>query len=60
MIEGVFVSKTVTSVQIKVHETYVKPLKPRKASLSVKESDDEESEEETEIKTLNISDIEEH
>ena len=29
IIEGVFISKTVTSLQIKVHECYVKPLKPR-------------------------------
>ena len=28
IIEGIFISKTVTSLQIKVHECYVKPLKP--------------------------------
>ena len=29
IIEGIFISKTVTSLQIKVNECYVKPLKPR-------------------------------
>ena len=29
VIEGIFMSKTVVSLQIKVHECYVKPLKPR-------------------------------
>ena len=29
IIEGIFISKTVTSLQIKVHGCYVKPLKPR-------------------------------
>ena len=31
IIEGIFISKTVTSLQIKVHECYVKPLKPRES-----------------------------
>ena len=34
IVEGIFMSKTVTSLQIKVHECYVKPLKPRKSLLS--------------------------
>ena len=41
IIEGIFISKTVTSLQIKVHECYVKPLKPREALLTI---DDEENE----------------
>ena len=41
IIEGIFISKTVTSLQIKVHECYVKPLKPREALLTI---DEEESE----------------
>ena len=41
IIEGIFISKNVTSLQIKVHECYVKPLKPREALLTV---DEEESE----------------
>ena len=39
--EGIFISKTVTSLQIKVHECYVKPLKPRETLLTI---DEEESE----------------
>ena len=38
IIEGIFISKTVTSLQIKVHEVYVKPLKPREALLTIKNS----------------------
>ena len=34
IVEGIFMSKTVTSLQIKVHECYVKPLEPRKSLLS--------------------------
>ena len=34
IIDGVFISKTVTSLQIKVHECYVKPLKPREPLLT--------------------------
>lgn len=55
--EGIFTNKTVTSLPIKVHEVFIKPLKPREALLSIKESDDEG--EESDIKELNISDIEE-
>ena len=40
IIEGIFISKTVTSLQIKVHECYVKPLKPRESLLSIKEEDE--------------------
>ena len=39
IIEGIFISKTVTSSQIKVHECYVKPLKPREALLTIEEED---------------------
>ena len=41
IVEGLFISKTVTSLQIKVHECYVKPLKPRESLLT---TNDEESE----------------
>ena len=41
IMEGIFISKTVTSLQIKVHECYVKPLKPRETLLTI---DEEESE----------------
>jgi len=36
IIEGVYMSKTITSLQIKVHECYVKPLKPRESLLTIK------------------------
>ena len=46
IIEGIFISKTVTSLQIKVHECYVKPLKPREALLKIdEEEEDSEGEE---------------
>ena len=63
IIEGIFISKTVTSLQIKVYECYVKPLKPRESLLII---DEEEEEEEREgeyakdgIEDLVISDKEE-
>ena len=51
IIEGIFISKTVIALQIKVHECYVKPLKPRESLLTIEEEDeekDEESEDENE------------
>ena len=45
IIEGIFISRTVTTLQIKVHECYVKPLKPRESLLTI---DEEEEEEESE------------
>ena len=47
IIEGIFISKTVTSLQIKVHECYIKPLKPRVSLLTIEE-ENEESERESE------------
>ena len=46
IIEGIFISKTVTSLQIKVHECYVKPLKPRESSLTIEEEEEESEGEE--------------
>ena len=43
IIEGVFISKTGTSLQIKVHECYVKPLKPRESLLTIEEEDEDQS-----------------
>ena len=43
IIESIFLSKTIVSLQIKVHEVYVKPLKPRESILSIKGSDDTKS-----------------
>ena len=45
IIEGIFISKTVTSLQIKVHECYVKPLKPRESLLTIDEEEEEEDSE---------------
>ena len=56
IIEGIFISKTVTSLQIKVHECYVKPLKPRESLLTIKEEDEERDQSESE--ELVISDEE--
>ena len=56
IIEGIFISKTVTSLQIKVHECYVKPLKPRESLLTIEE---EEEESEQVVEDLVISDKEE-
>lgn len=39
IIESIFLSKTIVSLQIKVHEVYVKPLKPQQ----IKDSDDTKS-----------------
>ena len=66
IIEGIFMIKTVTSLQVKVREVYIKPLKPREALLTIKESDsDDESDtekgeqsEDDESKDVIISDIE--
>ena len=41
IIEGIFISKTVTSLQIKVHQCYVKPLKPRESLLTIEEEEEE-------------------
>ena len=41
IVEGIFISKTVTSLQIKVHEFFVKPLKPRESLLTIEEEESE-------------------
>ena len=56
IIEGIFISKTVTSLQIKVHECYVKPLKPKESLLAIEEEDEER--EQCEIEEDNESDTE--
>ena len=67
VIEGLFISKTVTSLQIKVYECQIKQLKPRESLLQIDDSSDEDSEaseadesnDEELIKKLVISDNEE-
>ncbi|CAH3150045.1 unnamed protein product, partial [Porites evermanni] len=54
IIEGIFISNTVTSLQIKVHECYIKPLKPRESLLTI----EEESEGEEIAEDLILSDEE--
>ena len=59
IIEGIFISKTVTSLQIKVHECFVKPLKPRESLLTIEEEEEEEDDSEQVVEDLVISDKEE-
>ena len=55
IIEGIFISKTVTSLQIKVHECCVKPLKPREALLKIEE-EEEDSDSDSDSKGEEITD----
>ena len=58
IIEGIFISKTVTSLQIKVHECYVKQLKPRQSLLTIQESDNEsDSGDESDTETVEQSEV---
>ena len=60
IIEGIFIGKTVTSLQIKVHECYVKPLKPRGSLLTIEEEDEHSEsdiEENNESEDDNIEDL---
>ena len=59
IIEGIFISKTLTSLQIKVHECYVKPLKPKESLLAIEEEDEDEEITEQVLEDLFISDKEE-
>lgn len=56
IIESVLIRKTAVSIQIKVHEVYVKPLNPREAISSIKDSDDDDDEVE---ENQDILDVEE-
>ena len=63
IIEGIFISKTVTSLQIKVHECYVKELEPRKSLLKIDEKSSDSDTEETIdqlVEDLILSDKEEN
>ena len=57
IIEGIYISKTVTSLQIKVHECYVKPLKPRESLLTINESDEERSEQSDTVRLVLLSKV---
>ena len=56
IIEGIFISKTVVSFQIKVHECYVKQLKRRQSLLKINESDNE-SDDESDTETVEQSEV---
>ena len=43
--ESIYLAKNIISLQIKAHEVYIKPLKPRESILEIKESDDESDDE---------------
>ena len=58
IIEGIFINKNVTSLQIKVHECYVKKLEPRKSLLKVdNDEDDNDENEDEEITNLVVEDL---
>ena len=42
--ESIYLGRKIVSLQIKAHEVYIKPLKPRESILKIKESDDDEDE----------------
>ena len=42
IIESIYLAKNIISLQIKAHEVYIKPLKPRESILEIKESDNAE------------------
>ena len=46
--ESSYLARNIISLQIKAHEAYIKPLKPRESILEIKESDDEEEDFESE------------
>ena len=51
--ESIYLARNIISLQIKVHEVYIKLLKPRESILEIKESDDEDDyESENEDKPL--------
>ena len=58
IIEGIFISKTVTSLQIKVHECYIKPLKPRESLLTIEEESEGEEINDQVVEDLILSDEE--
>ena len=57
IIEGIFISKTVTSLQIKVHECYIKDLEPRKSLIKIDDIKDEDEDEDEDINDLIVEDL---
>ena len=58
IIEGIFISNNVTSLQIKVHECYIKPLKPRESLLTIEEESEGEEMPDQVVEDLLLSDEE--
>ena len=56
IIEGIFISKTVVSLQIKVDECYVKQLKPQQSLRKINESGNE-SNDESDTETVEQSEV---
>ena len=59
IIEGIFISKTVTSLQIKVHECYIKELKPRGSLFTIEEESEASEASEVRKEELKVSESEE-
>ena len=57
IIEGIFISKTITSLQIKVHECYVKELEPRKSLLKIDEKSSDSDSDSEEIIDQVVEDL---
>ena len=56
--ESIYLAKNIISLQIKAHEVYIKPLKPRESILEIKESDDEDDyESENEVKLFEEDEV---
>ena len=56
IIEGIFISKTVVSLQIEMHECYVKQLKPWQSFRKNNETDNE-SNDESDTETVEQSEV---
>ena len=50
--ESIYLGRKIVSLQIKAHDVYIKPLKPRESILKIKESDDEDEKQEESLDYL--------
>ena len=57
IIEGIFISNNVTSLQIKVYECYVKQLEPRKSLLTIDEKSSDSDSDSEEITDQEVEDL---
>ena len=58
--ESIYLAKNIISPQIKAHEVYIKPLKPRESILEIKESDNEDDEYESDKENKQFEEYEEN